>query len=790
MNASLLRRCCAFLAIAAWVSGQDGPAAPVPNPESKPPRPVIIPEESPAPPKPTIVPEESPAPLKPEVTPEPPPPPVPVPTSEVRRARVVTEEPKPSEAPKATADEGKMPSDKSEKAGKDEAKKPTPKEEDAPLKAKAVSLEDLKAPEGPKEIKPQIPISDRNDRNARALFLSIPAPRGQIVDRHGNPLAQNRMAYFLGVQFNLSADTPDDDVLRYARIRVAYIQKHCPDGWEVKDTKILDHFKNRRWLPLLATRPVPAEPTDEVRKALPPGVVLVPAYLRSYPHGVTACHVLGELGRVGDMPSGPIQNGDQIWPFTEGRSGLEAKFEKDLAGTPGRVNLVFSATGEKIAEEIVEHPRPGNTLVTSLDLFMQQTVERVLSERTRRGAMVIMDVQTGDVLALASNPEYDPNLFTFGVRDRDYKPLLDDPDKPLLCRAMNAGYPPASTFKVITALAALESGKVSGETYYECVASLFIGDRYFKNWHHEGEGPMNVVDAIKRSCNTWFYKAAITTGAGAVTSMAQQFGLGSKTGLCLPEMAGRVPTPEWWRKERNSNITQGDLANISIGQGDTLVTPLQDCAMMAGIARGHSVPVARLVQHIQNLDGGIEVFFAPEKKSELHLSGENIGLVRAGMKAVVEEGDGTGKAAGNSYVQVAGKTGTAQWTRRNGEWVHMAWFAGYVPAKDPQYAFAAVYEGDPGEDSISGGKKVAPIIGRVFERIYEHKKENGDSMSGPPETNANGEVVRRARPVEESGEKKKEQPAVAAPEPEPVVEQAPQREGGLRWLWKKLRGKQ
>jgi penicillin-binding protein 2 len=737
-----------------------------------PPVPRIVEEPAAPPPVPKIVIEEggpdAPAAPKAKVIPEDGTPPLPLPPAEeIRPAKPAKEEkkpPAPEEQPKAT---------------------------DEILKPKAVKPGDEKAntatPTPPKQPKSSIPVSETNDRNARTLFLTIPAPRGQIVDRNGNPLAQCRMAYFLGIQFTLGAGASDSEVLQFAKERMPFINKHLPDGWTIEDQDILAHYKNRRWMPLLAGRPIPTEPTEDARKALPLGVVMIPCYLRWYPNGTTASHLLGEMGRTGGMPTGPIQNGDQLWPFTEGKSGLEKRFEAQLAGTPGKVNIVFSATGEKVSEEIVERPKPGRTIVTSLDLDMQKLVERVLRDRTRRGAMVVMDIQTGDILAMASNPGYDPNLYAFGIRDTDFQALLKNKDNPLLNRAINAKYPPASSFKPMTAFAALESGKVDGSTYFDCTGGMKIGNIWKANWHSADEGPMNVVDAMKRSCNTWFYKAAIEAGATAVTSMAVRFGLGEKTGLCLPELAGTVPTPEWWRsKHKGANMTHGDLANVAIGQGDVEVTPLQDCAMMAGIGRGTSVPGSRLVQQVQDIDGSITEFFAPEVRKELGLDQENLRLVREGMRAVVEEPDGTGKAASNPYVDVAGKTGTCQWRLDDdGDWIHMAWFAGYIPAKDPQYAYAAIYEGDPGEGSISGGKKVAPLVGDVFDEVYKRKKQAGESMAGPAGPDSpRTEEVRKAKPVAEA--------KPAQPEPAPADQPAPApapRQGGLRWLWNKLRGK-
>ena len=746
-----------------WLLAQvEAPPVPRIIPEDPPaetpaPRPKVIPEEEPEPaPRPKVVPED-PQPAAPELMPDPLPSIPETPQEPLPKKPASTPEDEPARKVKAVTDSPKMP-----------------------------------APTAPKEAKPGIPISDKNDKNARTLFLSIPAPRGQIVDRSGAPLAQNRMGHFLGLQFQLGAELPKAAVLSYAHQIIPYIQKHTPDGWNIDDETILEHYKNRRWLPLLTSRPIPAELTESAAKALPAGVIAVPCYLRHYPNGHIASHLLGQMGKAGGMSTQPIQNGDFIWPQTEGREGLEKRFNTALAGTPGKINIVFSATGEKIAEEIVERPKPGLTVVTSLDLEMQLICERVLREHTNRGAFVVMDVGTGDVLAMASNPDFDPNLFMFGISTSAYAKLATDKDIPLFCRALNGTYPPASTFKVITAFAGLESGKIDGGTHYECTSSLYVGDRYFRNWNQSGEGSMNVIDAIKRSCNTWFYQAALATGASPISSMATRFGLGEPSGICLPDSSGRVVTPEWWKKVHKGNLTSGDLMNICIGQGDTAITPLQDCAMMCGVARGNSVPKARLVQQLQNLDGTIVEFFPPANKTDLDLKPENLRLVRAGMRAVVEESNGTGKGAGNSYVKVAGKTGTAQWVYK-GHDAHMAWFAGFMPANNPQYAFAAIYEGDPGEDGISGGRKVAPIIGTSFEEIYKRKKQRGESLTGPLAKGQTGEeTVKKARIAENDDNSetrpraKPAQPTDAPPQTE--VEAAPPREGGLRGLWRRIRG--
>ncbi len=740
-----------------------------------PPVPRIIPEDpaaatDPAP-RPKIIPED------PEPVPEAPPE---IPETPPIKPRIIPEDPQPAE-------QAPLP----DLPKKETSKTPPPADEPA-IKVKAV-MEDgkknLPLPP-PTEPKAGIPISEKNDKNARTLFLSIPAPRGLIVDRNGVPLAQNRMAHFLGIQFPLGAELSQSQVLNYSKPLVSYIQKHTPDGWNVKDETLLEHYKNRRWLPLLAAKPIPAEATASAGKSVPPGVSITPCYLRHYPNGHIASHLLGFVGKTGGMSTQPIQNGDSLWPEVEGREGLEKKFNATLTGTPGKMNIVFSATGEKVAEEIVEYPKPGMTVVTSLDLEMQKTSERTLRDFTRRGAFVVMEVTSGDVLAMASNPDFDPNAFAFGIAETDFAKLINNKDKPLFCRPLNGVYPPASTFKIISALAGLESGKIDGNTNYECTSSLYVGDRYFHNANRSsGEGSMNVITAIKRSCNTWFYQAALATGVGPISSMATRFGLGEPSGICLPDSHGRVVSPEWWKKNRKGNITSGDLCNICIGQGDNEVTPLQDCAMMCGVARGNSVPRARLVRQVQNLEGTIVEFFPPENKSDLALQPENLRLVRAGMKAVVEESNGTGQGAGNSYVKVAGKTGTAQWIGGR----HMAWFAGFMPAGNPEFAFAAAYEGDEGEDGISGGRKVAPMIGKAFEEIYKGKKGRGESLDGPQDKSfAKDETVKRARIAEEdsgASPTAKRSADQGGPNKEEPPSLPPVRETGLRGLWNRIRGR-
>jgi penicillin-binding protein 2 len=642
---------------------------------------------------------------------------------------------------------------------------------------------------------PTLPASMRTQADARTLFLALPAPRGQIVDRNGVPLAQNILSYYPGVEFPQGPPLDLKTVVPYARQRIAFASKTLGIQWDIKDDTILEHYQNRRWLPLLSSAVLKQITPAEVQRKLISGVVLHPAYLRIYPHKSTACHILGSVGKVRPMPAGPLDPSDSFYPEMVGRDGIENAFNAQLAGTPGQINILFDPAGKKITEEITKKPIPGQTVVTTLDLDFQQICEDVLRQNVKRGAFVIVDVYDGDILAMASWPVFDPNLWVPSIDEKDYARLTKDKDKPLRGRAFMDTYPPASTFKVITAFAGLESGKITEDTVFNCSSSLSIGDRVFHNWNKHDEGDLDLISAIKRSCNTWFYRAGQLIGAQNLSSMGARFGYGEKVGLPIRgEAIGLVATDEWMRKYQGRRILGGDLASMSIGQGPVSATPLQVARAMAAIANGEYVPNLRLTKQLQDLNNNVTEAFPPSRRNELRIDRAYIKTVHTGMRAVVEEGDGTGKAAANDFVPVAGKTGTAQW---GGPDRNMAWFAGFLPAKNPQYAFAAIYEGDIGEDSISGGRKVAPMVSDVFNKIYKLKKEREEPLTGRPSSAlAKNDTDGHREDEEPDSERKIARSNRPPPAPTPAVRRAeepilppPPRESGIRRFFRSLFGR-
>ncbi|MCF6311770.1 MAG: penicillin-binding protein 2 [Verrucomicrobiales bacterium] len=562
---------------------------------------------------------------------------------------------------------------------------------------------------------------------ARTFTLTVPAPRGQIIDRNGYPLAQSRVAYYAAINFPQLKDTSDKDIARYALERVNKANQVLGGNWDLKYKTVLEHYKERRWLPLVFSTPLTEAQARKLKPELIKGLMLHPFYQRVYPQHSLASHIVGYVGRRPPRRTGPVEDGESVWPQAKGVDGLEAAFDEELTGKPGKINILFDSDGTKLTEEMIQRPKPGKTVVLALDLEIQMLAEEVLQEKTKSGAFVIMDVRTGDILAMASWPQYDPNIFIPAISQKDYSALQNDPAKPLFARAFRGAYPPASVFKTTVALATLEAGTVTEDTLFSCPTGLAIGDRVFHNWNKKGEGSMNVVGALTRSCNTWFYQAALKTGAAPITEMAMRLGYGKKTGLPLPaEAKGFVTSDRWSREKYGHPILDGDLANMAIGQGTVLASPLQVAQAMAAIGSRRRVVRPRLVLQIQDVNDSVTRTFRVRERIPLNIDPYNMEIVVQGMVDVVNAGNGTARRARNEHITVAGKTGTGQWKPHLEQ--NVAWFSGFAPADYPIFAFAAVYEGTPGE-RVGGGKNAGPIVGAFFEKYLKDEERLAEFKS-------------------------------------------------------------
>ena len=561
----------------------------------------------------------------------------------------------------------------------------------------------------------------------RTLYFTIPAPRGQITDRNGLPLAQSRLGYHLNLKFPPGDEMNDSQVAAYVKTQLVLAQTFLRRPLEVTTSEVLDHYHNRRMLPMDIALYLTPEEVETVRKRISPDGTfgLRTVYLRFYPNGSTAAHIIGYSGKTGGQARGTLQPNEPLWPDLEGREGLEKTFNEQLTGKPGVLNMTFDGKGNKTSERIVTPPIPGNTVVTTLDLPLQKLCEQTLAKGTKRGAMVVMDPYSGDVLAMASNPTFDPNLFVPSISSADLKKLDEDPDIPLIPRAFRATYPAGSTFKIIVGAAALQSRTIDKDDEFTGPAAMTIGNILFHNWKKTDAGDLNFVQALAQSCDTWFYQVGIKTGPDKILDMARRFGFGQKTGLPLrDEAAGLVPDNDYMKRVHKRKFYDGDTANLSIGQGDLEVTPIQMAQAMATLANGGTFHQTRLVEQVQTLDNGIASAYQVRARRDVGISDDVYSTLKQGMQMVVDHG--TAAQARVPGVDVGGKTGTAQWGAGNNDksksrtaW----WFVGFAPMNKPQYAFAAMVEGDAGDNRHSGTTAV-PLVGKVLRDLYKKNKSD------------------------------------------------------------------
>ena len=563
-------------------------------------------------------------------------------------------------------------------------------------------------------------------RQARTYTLAIPAPRGQITDRNGRPLAQSRLSYNLAINFPTPLDWQDSKVLSFARQQITLAKGLLKRDIQISDQAILNHYKNRGVLPLDIVEDLLPTELSVIQGGLPQELILRQTYVRFYPNGPLASHIIGYTGREAPLSTRPIENNDLIFPESQGREGLEQIFDNELQGQPGILHITYDKEGKKTSERIAKQPVPGYNIITTLDDSMQRLCEKVLAENSKRGALVVIDSPTGEILAMASNPGFNPNDFVPVVRPAVFDAYNKDPSDPLVPRAFRSAYPAGSTFKTFVGFAGLESGKLKVGDHFDCPAAFSVGDHTFKNWKKSGSGSLNFKEALTQSCNTWFYQAALKIGADPIIDYTHRLGLGRRTGIPVKsENEGNIPTDEYMMRVHKRKIKNGDVANMAIGQGDILISPLQMAQAMEVISQGGRFHQTRLVKQVQTIDNRVVAAYPDRIREEIPVAPEIDGLMRKALVAVTSDGQGTAHSAQVKGIKVAGKTGTAQWGQRTA-----AWFAGFLPADEPQYAFAALYEGEPNDNTVHGGSHAAPIIGKLFKQIYAPAKSgNGDSKN-------------------------------------------------------------
>jgi penicillin-binding protein 2 len=554
---------------------------------------------------------------------------------------------------------------------------------------------------------------------------SLPAVRGQVRDRKGRVLATVRPSYNVYV-------TPRQVTNEsFSRLRqlLGMNGDQANDAWE----KIQGTPRNAKVAerPVLVAEDVSREAMAAIETGVDlPGVKIVSAPRRSYPNGSTAAHVLGFMNEISAdelraKKDEGYRPGDLI-----GRAGIERQWDGYLRGHAGFAKVVVDRRGlpKPDIKDVVEGPStqaavPGNNVVLTLDLDLQKAAERALRTVAAAGAVVI-DVETGRILAMVSSPAFDPNEMSGHLTPDAEQRLLHNRYKPLHDKTVGETYYPGSTFKAVSAIAALEDRLVTPEDKSTCRGGFDLAKHFFRcTKTHQ---TVNLYEAIVQSCNVYFYELGARPGMmDRLAKYGADMGLGAPTGLGLnSEEGGFLPTEEWYREQKRKNpkaegFQVGHSVNAVIGQGSTRVTLLQMATMYAAIANGGKLWLPQLVERIESPDGKVLEEFAPRVRRELAVSPETLAIVRQGLVGVVNEPKGTAFRARPKDIEVAGKTGTAQVRsgRAEGgyEFNTHAWFVGFAPAGRPRIAFAVLVE-----HGGHGGDVAAPLAVDMVQAYFEN----------------------------------------------------------------------
>ncbi len=398
-----------------------------------------------------------------------------------------------------------------------------------------------------------------------------------------------------------------------------------------------------------------------------------------------------------------------------GKYGLERAYEKDLRGTDGEKRVEVDAIGREVRTLDVIDPIPGHSLHLNIDLELQLTADKALENR--KGAAVAINPKTGGVLVLASRPGFDPNKFASGITKEDWQKIALDKSHPLQNRAIQAGYPPGSTFKILVALKALDLGVINEKTTFSCHGGFAYGNRVFKCWKKGGHGSVAVHRAIVESCDVFFYNVGLKVGVDRIHEFADILGLGRVTGVDLPnEQKGLIPSTQWKKKRYNQPWYEGETVSVSIGQGAVWLTPIQLAQLSSFVANDGKNFKPQIVNRIVSTEGKIVKTFEPVVNAEPKLKKGVIQLVKDGMRGVVNEPGGTAGRSKLQNVAMSGKTGTAQAGSDKVKLGDHAWFIAYAPAEDASIAMAILVE-----HGGHGASAAAPVAKDIAETLFKVK---------------------------------------------------------------------
>ena len=554
----------------------------------------------------------------------------------------------------------------------------------------------------------QIYKGDHFARKAQANITrqySIHAPRGLIRDRNGNILADNRPAYGLAIirENCVDVQTTLNQVSSWTGVPVQVLRERFHRG----------RAKVQSFKPLLLVPNLSFEQLAHIEARIHkwPDLSIITRPLRTYPYGAPVSHVLGYVAQANEqeLQDNPrLALGDMI-----GKQGVEKAFEDILHGQKGRKHLEVNAQGRTLRSHVIRRPEPGSNLNLSLDLSLQKVIWDSLEEHA--GAVVVMEPDTGQILALVSKPGYDNNLFVQGLSSEKWKSLLNDPNHPLQNRVIQSAYPPGSVFKLAVAACALARSEITPSTSFYCPGRYRLGTGLFRCWKRHGHGHLKLQEAITRSCDVYFYNLGEQLGISCLSQFSGQAGFGRPTGIRLPnESRGLIPDKQWKKRRFGQPWQGGETVITAIGQGYTTTTPLQIARFVCAMINGGRLLQPQLRLNMPAIDQG-----------RLPVQDRHREFIRQAMIQTVQDRHGTARSLRTPDVTIGAKTGTAQvvrLTEKNEDketeeipykFRDHAWMAGFGHQGDQTYVAVALVE-HGGHGSSAAG----PIVKEIFDHLF------------------------------------------------------------------------
>ena len=565
--------------------------------------------------------------------------------------------------------------------------------------------------------------------NNRVRHIDVVSPRGNILDRKGREIVTNRPSF--NVVWIREDNRVDDELIK----KMALILD--------KDVaELLSQVRKMSGTPgHIPIRLAGDIDWDKVayiennRMELP-GIKIAVVPRRVYHYGNLASHIIGYLAEISrkelkKAEAGTYRGGDLV-----GKMGLEKLREKDLRGEKGRHYMEVNALGYEQRNLKGVAPLPGNDLQLTIDVDLQQAVEKMLLEENKAGAVVAIEVNSGRLLTLASSPVLELDKFIGGISHKNWNAMLDNTRHPLLNKVVQGQYPPASTYKIVTAIAGLAEGVIDKDTLIYCPGHYKFGNRTYGCWKRSGHGAVDLKRALAESCDVYFYQVGQRLGVDRLAGYGKRLGFGKKTGAEIEhEKSGLIPTADWKKRRYNKPWHEGETLSVAIGQSFNLVTPIQMAMMTATVANGGTLYKPSLIEMVRDPDGGVIEQFTPTVLDRFSGQGRNMQLVRDSLVEAVNGRHGTGRRAKLDNITVAGKTGTAQVVRLK-QYKHLkeedipykfrdhAWFTCFAPAENPEIAVSVLVE-----HGLHGGSAAAPLARAVLEKYFGDRLLDTEEIS-------------------------------------------------------------